>query len=74
MKKWLVYILFVFSVIGGSYAQTRLPKSSEKHPMDSEAFVKMLDETLMTYFSEMATDSNTDSIIKMLDDPFFRKK
>ena len=68
MKKWLVYILFIFSLIGGSYAQTRLPKSSEKHPMDSEAFVKMLDETLMTYFSEMATDSNTDSIIKMLDD------
>ena len=68
MKKWLVYILFIFSLIGGNYAHTRLPKSSEKHSMDSEAFVKMLDETLMTYFSEMATDSNTDSIIKMLDD------
>ena len=67
MKKWIVYIVFLCSIFG-TYAQTRQPKPTEKHPMDSEAFMKMLDETLMTYFSEMATDSNADSIIKMLDD------
>ena len=67
MKKWIVYIVFLCSIFG-TYAQTRQPKPAEKHPMDSEAFMKMLDETLMTYFSEMATDSNADSIIKMLDD------
>ncbi len=67
MKKWIVYIVFLCSIFG-TYAQTRQPKPAEKHPMDSEAFMKMLDETLMTYFNEMATDSNADSIIKMLDD------
>jgi membrane-bound lytic murein transglycosylase D len=67
MKKWFVYIVFICSIFG-AYAQTRQPKSSEKHPMDSEAFSKMLDETLMSYFNEMASDSNADSIIKMLDD------
>ena len=67
MKKWLVYIVFFCSIFG-SYAQTRQLKPVEKHEMDSEAFIKMLDETLMDYFNEMATDSNTDSIIRMLDD------
>lgn len=67
MKKWLVYILFFCSVLSLN-AQNKQPKSVEKHPLDSEAFSKMLDETLMSYFGEMATDSNSDSIIKMLDD------
>jgi membrane-bound lytic murein transglycosylase D len=67
MKKWLVYIVFFCSIFG-TYAQTRQPKPAAKHPMDSEAFMKMLDETLMTYYGEMATDSNADSIIRMLDD------
>ena len=67
MKKLLVYIVYFCSIFGG-YTQTRQLKPAEKHPLDSEAFVKMLDETLMTYFDEMATDNNTDSIIRMLDD------
>lgn len=67
MKKCLVYIVFLCSIFG-SYAQTRKPKPVEKHPIDSEAFMKMLDETLMSYFNEMATENNTDSIIRMLDD------
>jgi membrane-bound lytic murein transglycosylase D len=66
MVKWLVNIVFICSVIG-SYAQTRQPKPNEKHPMDSEAFTKMLDETLMDYFEQMSNDRNYDSIIKMLD-------
>jgi len=67
MKKWFVNIVFIYAIFG-SYAQTRQLKPVEKHETDSEAFIKMLDETLMTYFNEMATDSNTDSIIRMLDD------
>jgi membrane-bound lytic murein transglycosylase D len=67
MKKWLVYIV-LFCSIFGTYAQTRQPKPAEKHPMDSEAFMKMLDETIMDYFGNMANDRNYDSIIKMLDD------
>ena len=67
MKKWLVYIVFFCSIFGG-YAQIRQPKTTEKHPLDSEALVKMLDETVMNYFNEMATENNADSIIRMLDD------
>lgn len=67
MIKWLVNIVFICSVFG-TYAQTRQPKPVEKHPMDSEAFTKMLDETVMQYFGEMSNDRNVDSIIKMLED------
>ena len=50
-----------------SLSQTRTPKPTVKHPMDGEAYLKMLDETLMDYYSSVASDKKVDSIIDALE-------
>lgn len=49
-------------------AQERIPKSSVINTSDSEEFVRMLDETLMEYYKEIAKDKNADSIYKLIED------
>ncbi len=63
----LVFILCLIGIQFTSLSQTRTPKPSAKHPMDSEAFMKMLDETLMDYYSSVANDKKVDSIIDALE-------
>jgi len=62
MKQFLVYIvvLFVFSI--GLNAQ-RQPKPTVKSPLDSEAFIEMMDNTLSDYYAQFAKEPNFDSII-----------
>ena len=50
-----------------SFSQTRTPRTTVKHPMDSEAYLKMLDETLMDYYSSVANDKKVDSLIDALE-------
>lgn len=66
MKQFLVYIvvLFVFSI--GLNAQ-RQPKPTVKSPLDSEAFIEMMDNTLSDYYAQFAKEPNFDSIINTLE-------
>ena len=66
MKQFLVYIvvLFVFSI--GLNAQ-RQPKPTVKSPLDSEAFIEMMDNTLNDYYAQFAKEPNFDSIINTLE-------
>ena len=63
----LVIFLCLIGIHLTSFSQTRTPKPTVKHPMDSEAFMKMLDETLMDYYSSVANDKKVDSIIDALE-------
>ena len=63
----LVFILCLLGIQFTSLSQTRTPKATVKHPMDSEAYLKMLDETLMDYYSSVANDKKVDSIIDALE-------
>lgn len=63
----LVFILCLIGIQLTSFSQTRTPKPTVKHPMDSEAYLKMLDETLMDYYSSVANDKKVDSIIDALE-------
>ncbi len=63
----LVFILCLLGIQLTSFSQTRNPKPTVKHPMDSEAYLKMLDETLMDYYSSVANDKKVDSLIDALE-------
>ena len=63
----LVFIICLLGIQFTSLSQTRTPKATVKHPMDSEAYLKMLDETLMDYYSSVANDKKVDSIIDALE-------
>lgn len=63
----IVSFLFIVGFTFGLIAQTRVPKPVVKHPQDSEAFIKMLDETFMDYFGSISKDKNVDSIIRQLE-------
>ena len=66
----LVFILCLLGIQLTSFSQTRKPKPTVKHPMDSEAYLKMLDETLMDYYSCVANDKKVDSLIDALDSEY----
>ena len=63
----LVFILCLLGIQMTSFSQTRTPRPTMKHPMDSEAYLKMLDETLMDYYSSVANDKKVDSLIDALE-------
>ena len=63
----LIFILCLIGIQFTSLSQTRTPKPTVKHPMDGEAYLKMLDETLMDYYSSVASDKKVDSIIDALE-------
>jgi membrane-bound lytic murein transglycosylase D len=63
----LLFILCLLGIQLTSFSQTRTPKPTIKHPMDSEAYLKMLDETLMDYYSSVANDKKVDSLIDALE-------
>ena len=63
----LVFILCLLGIQMTSFSQTRTPRTTVKHPMDSEAYLKMLDETLMDYYSSVANDKKVDSLIDALE-------
>lgn len=65
--RFIVSFLFFVGFTFGIIAQTRIPKPVVKHPQDSEAFIKMLDETFMDYFGSISKDKNVDSIIRSLE-------
>ena len=63
----LVFILCLLGIQMTSFSQTRTPRTTVKHPMDSEAYLKMLDETLMDYYSSVVNDKKVDSLIDALE-------
>jgi membrane-bound lytic murein transglycosylase D len=66
MKKFLVYVfvMFGFSIV---LKAQRQPKPSIKSSLDSDAFIEMLDNTLIDYYNQFTKDSNYDSIINSLE-------
>lgn len=66
MKYWLL-LVFSLSFILTSFSQTRKPKPAPKDSLSSEAFVKMIDETLNAFYADYASSSKFDSIINALE-------
>lgn len=66
MKKTLL-ILFLVGSIQLVWGQNRKPKPSVKDSLSSEAFIKMVDETLMDFYATYANSRNFDSIIDALE-------
>jgi len=65
--KYCLSVLISFLLFSGFYAQTRRPKPSVKDSISSEAFMRVIDETLNTYYADFANQSNFDSIINALE-------
>ena len=66
MKQFLVYIVVLFGFSIGLNAQ-RQPKPTVKSPLDSDAFIEMMDNTLSDYYAQFAKEPNFDSIINTLE-------
>lgn len=66
MKYWLL-LVFSLSFILTSFSQTRKPKPAPKDSLSSEAFVKMIDETLNAFYADYANSTKFDSIINALE-------
>jgi membrane-bound lytic murein transglycosylase D len=66
MKKLLVYIVVIFGFSIVLNAQ-RQPKPTVKSPLDSDAFIEMMDNTLIDYYTQFSKDPNYDSIINSLE-------
>ena len=66
MNKLLVcvFVIFSFSIV---LKAQRQPKPTVKSSLDSEAFIEMLDNTLIDYYNQFAKDPNYDSIINSLE-------
>ena len=67
MKHLIVFILGIFIFQSALFGQTRQPKPAVKDEMSSEAFLKMVDETLMAFYAEHANSNKFDSIIDALE-------
>jgi membrane-bound lytic murein transglycosylase D len=65
--KYCLSVLISFLFFSGFYAQTRKPKPAVKDSISSEAFMRVIDETLNAYYAEFANQSNFDSIINVLE-------
>lgn len=66
MRQFLVYIFVLFGFSIGLNAQ-RQPKPTVKSPLDSDAFIEMMDNTLSDYYAQFAKEPNFDSIINTLE-------
>lgn len=66
MKYWLI-VLVSWIAIGSSFGQTRKPKPAVKDSMSSEAFLKMVDETLNAFYADYANQNNYNEIINALE-------
>lgn len=66
MKHWLS-VIFSLAIMGFSFSQTRKPKPVVKDSLSSEAFLKMVEESLNAYYADYANQSNYDSIIDALE-------
>ncbi|NDF60433.1 MAG: hypothetical protein EB100_05065, partial [Crocinitomicaceae bacterium] len=66
MKKLLVYIVVIFGFSIVLNAQ-RQPKPTVKSPLDSDAFIEMMDNTLIDYYTQFSKDPNYDSIVNSLE-------
>lgn len=60
----VLLILVSFSSLN---SQTRKPKPAAKDSISSEAFMRVIDETLNAYYADFANQSNFDSIINALE-------
>ena len=65
--KYCLSVLISFLFFSGFYAQTRKPKPAVKDSISSEAFMRVIDETLNAYYADFANQSNFDSIINALE-------
>lgn len=64
----LTTIFFVFFLTSSQlFAQTRKPKPVVKDSISSEAFILMLEKSLLDYYTEFSKDPNYDSIIDALE-------
>jgi membrane-bound lytic murein transglycosylase D len=66
MKYWLI-LVFSSAFMLTTFSQTRKPKLTPKDSLSSEAFVKMIDETLNAFYADYANQSDFDSIINSLE-------
>lgn len=66
MKHWLSLIVCL-AAIHASFSQTRKPKPAVKDSLSSEAFIKMIDETLNAFYADYASNTKFDSIIDALE-------
>lgn len=66
MKHWL-FLVFSLSLFFTSFSQTRKPIPAPKDSLSSQAFVKMIDETLNAFYADYANQNNFDSIINALE-------
>ena len=60
-------VLLTLVCFSSLIAQTRKPKPAVKDSISSEAFMRMIDETLNAYYADFANQSNFDSIINALE-------
>jgi len=67
MKYWFSLIASLVLVNGTLWSQSRKPKPAVKDSLSSEAFIKMIDESLNAFYAEYANDSKFDSIIDALE-------
>lgn len=66
MKYWFILVFSTVFILT-SFSQTRKPKLTPKDSLSSEAFVKMIDETLNAFYADYANQSDFDSIINALE-------
>ncbi len=60
-------VLLIFVSFSSLNSQTRTPKPAVKDSISSEAFMRVIDETLNAYYADFANQSNFDSIINALE-------
>ena len=60
-------LLLIFVSFSSLNSQTRTPKPAVKDSISSEAFMRVIDETLNAYYADFANQSNFDSIINALE-------
>ena len=65
--KIFLFLFFILVSTCFSFGQQKKQVKIEKHPLDSEAFTKLLEETFSDYFSHFSNDKNVDSIIESID-------
>ncbi len=67
MLYFRVTIILLFIGISTVYAQNRKPKPVVKDSLTSEAFLKVIENSLESFYAEYANQSNYDSIINALE-------
>jgi membrane-bound lytic murein transglycosylase D len=67
MLTYRILLLSIWIGLSSAFAQTKKPKPITKDSLTSEAFLKVIENSLESFYAEYAKDSNYDSIINALE-------